>query len=127
MNDPLGRIETHTEPDGLRLSLLGEVDLSNAQTLLKQIRWVIRDARPEPVVIDLTGVEYIDSQGRDAPARSGQHPARERKAAELGRPGAERSRGNAGLSHLKDLPAQLIGETDGWAPVSEPGADLSGR
>jgi hypothetical protein len=31
------------------------------------------------------------------------------------------------LSHLKDLPAQLIGETDGWAPVSEPGADLSGR
>jgi hypothetical protein len=31
------------------------------------------------------------------------------------------------LAHLKDLPAQLIGETDGWAPVSEPGADLSGR
>jgi anti-sigma B factor antagonist len=128
MNEPLGRIETETGSEGLRLSLSGEVDLSNAQGLLNQLRRVIADAQPERVVIDLTGVEYIDSQGvmlllevastlRDtetplsllAPAHS--------VAGEL-----------LALSPLKDLPAQLVGEPDGRTPVSElPGADLSDR
>jgi len=127
MNDPLGRIETDTEADGLRLSLFGEVDLSNAGTLLKQIRRLIVRAGPERVVIDLSGVEYIDSQGVMLLLEVASTLRETGTPLSLVAPAQSVAGELLALSHLTDLPVQLTGETGGWAPVSEPGADLSGR
>lgn len=127
MNEPLARIETDAEPDGLRLSVFGEVDLSNAQTLLKQIRRLILGARPERLVIDLSGVEYIDSQGVMLLLEVASTLRETGTPLSLVAPPHSVAGELLALAHLKDLPAQLIGQTDGRAPVAEPGGDLSGR
>jgi anti-anti-sigma factor len=101
--------------------------LSNAQTLLKQIRRVILSARPQRVVIDLTGVEYIDSQGVMLLLEVASTLHENGTLLSLVAPAQSAAGELLALSHLQDLPAQLISERDGWAPVSEPGADLSGR
>ena len=63
MSRPLGRIESEHEGDVLRLRLLGEIDLSNVTTLQGQIEALIDDASPARVMVDLSEVDYIDSQG----------------------------------------------------------------
>ncbi|MEA2210670.1 MAG: hypothetical protein QOF83_618 [Solirubrobacteraceae bacterium] len=63
MTGPLARIEVDPDRDGLWIGLFGEIDLSNAQTVLSRVREVIAEAAPERVLVDLAGVEYIDSQG----------------------------------------------------------------
>ncbi|HEY2005572.1 MAG TPA: STAS domain-containing protein [Solirubrobacteraceae bacterium] len=60
---PLARIEVDSVGDCLRLALRGEVDLSNAHALQAEIQTQISELGPERVVIDLTDVDYIDSQG----------------------------------------------------------------
>ncbi|MEU0333889.1 STAS domain-containing protein [Streptomyces sp. NPDC006193] len=46
-------------PDGTRqLTAAGEIDMSNAGSLAKAL-----EAAEGPVVLDLTGVEYLDSAG----------------------------------------------------------------
>lgn len=46
-------------PDGTALlTAVGEIDLSNADALAEAL-----DRAPGPVVLDLTGVEYLDSAG----------------------------------------------------------------
>ena len=63
MDGPLARIEVERVDDRLRLALVGEIDLSNAYALQAQIHAQIAELGPERVVIDLTDIEYIDSQG----------------------------------------------------------------
>lgn len=63
MSGPLAHVKVALDRDGLWIGLFGEIDLSNAQTLLTEVRGVIAQARADRVVIDLIGVEYIDSQG----------------------------------------------------------------
>jgi anti-sigma B factor antagonist len=57
------QVELETEGGCLRCRLLGEVDLTNAQALQAQIQAHILEVGPARVVMDLTDVEYIDSQG----------------------------------------------------------------
>jgi anti-anti-sigma factor len=114
MTDPLARVEVEPERDGLRISLFGEIDLSNAQSLLEQLRGVIADAAPDRVLIDLTGVEYIDSQGVmlllevASTLRGTQTPLR------LLAPAGSAAGQVLDISHLNDLPVErLTTETGG--------------
>jgi anti-anti-sigma factor len=60
VND-LGRIEQEQDGARLVLRLSGEVDLSNVEWLARQIDLAVRGS--DHVVIDLTEIDYIDSQG----------------------------------------------------------------
>jgi anti-anti-sigma factor len=62
--EPLARLEVE-QPDGLpeghvRVALTGEIDLSNARDLGTSIDEVVD--RASALTIDLTGVDYMDSQ-----------------------------------------------------------------
>jgi anti-anti-sigma factor len=61
MSEPAARIDV--EPQGWRtlITVTGEVDLSNADELRRQAEASVREA--QAVVIDLSAVEYLDSQG----------------------------------------------------------------
>ena len=62
MSDELATLEREPADDGtVRFRLRGEVDLSNVDQLHDR---VVREARDAPrVVVDLSAVDYIDSQG----------------------------------------------------------------
>ena len=61
MNQELAAIETERRGDQLVVSLGGEIDLSNAQPVQQRIEQAVEGA--SDVVVDLSAVEYIDSQG----------------------------------------------------------------
>ncbi|WP_089157652.1 STAS domain-containing protein [Micromonospora sp. NBS 11-29] len=56
-------LTTGTGPDGVRvLTVVGEVDLSNAASFAAALEDAVRPDG-EPLVVDLTEVEYLDSAG----------------------------------------------------------------
>lgn len=55
-------IESKTEGDGIVLSLHGELDLTSAPIFEKELR-VAESANPARLVIDLSGLEFMDSTG----------------------------------------------------------------
>ena len=61
MREPIGRIEVTHGGGALVVHVLGEVDLTNAKALEAQIAGAVRDA--PTVVLDLSGVAYLDSAG----------------------------------------------------------------
>jgi anti-anti-sigma factor len=61
VNDELVRIEQELQDERLILRLSGEVDLSNVERLARQIDLAVRGR--SHIVIDLSGIDYIDSQG----------------------------------------------------------------
>jgi anti-anti-sigma factor len=63
MPDPLARIELESTDDRLRVSVHGEVDLSNSERIYKDIQRAISERQPREVTVELTNVDYLDSQG----------------------------------------------------------------
>ncbi len=62
MTTPLS-LATHLRPDGAQvLTAVGEIDMSNADRFRKALNQASA-ADGRPVVVDLTGVEYLDSAG----------------------------------------------------------------
>lgn len=58
MTAPLA-LTSSRRPDGVTvLTAIGEIDMSNTRILATAL-----DQEPGPVVVDLTGIEYIDSAG----------------------------------------------------------------
>lgn len=56
-------LRSEHEDGRLVILLSGEIDLSNAETLETQIDQAIQVANVPEVVIDLTGIDFIDSRG----------------------------------------------------------------
>jgi len=54
-------ITGHTVDDAVVLTISGEIDLSNSQVVYGALSKAL--ARGVPVVLDLTGVEFLDSRG----------------------------------------------------------------
>jgi anti-sigma B factor antagonist len=61
VTDDLALMQRDDVGDAVVVRLSGEIDLSNAEELHRQIRQTVGDA--PLVVVDLTGIAYIDSQG----------------------------------------------------------------
>jgi anti-anti-sigma factor len=62
VTEPLALV--HVEPAGenrRRATVIGEIDLSNAEQVARQLNDAAREA--DELVVDLTGVQYMDSQG----------------------------------------------------------------
>ncbi|MFI7069890.1 STAS domain-containing protein [Micromonospora sediminicola] len=56
-------LTTGSRPDGTRvLTAVGEIDMSNAASFADALGDAVR-ADGDPLVVDLTGVEYLDSAG----------------------------------------------------------------
>lgn len=55
-------IESKTEADGIVLSLTGELDLTSAPIFERELR-AAESANPGQLVIDLSGLEFMDSTG----------------------------------------------------------------
>jgi anti-sigma B factor antagonist len=66
-------------PTVTRIEARGELDLSNAQALDIELDRAM-DARAERVIVDLSGLEFIDSTGMAALGRIETHYVRERFA-----------------------------------------------
>ena len=49
--------------DGVVLSLGGEIDYSRAPTLRGELMAVVKNKAPQRLVLDLAGVDYMDSSG----------------------------------------------------------------
>jgi anti-anti-sigma factor len=77
---------------------------------------LIVDSGPERVVIDLAGVEYIDSQGVMLLLEVASTLHENKTPLSLVAPAQSVAGELLALSHLKHLPVQLIDETDGRAP-----------
>jgi anti-sigma B factor antagonist len=55
-------IESRTEGDGIVLSLHGELDLTSAPIFERELR-AAESASPVRLVVDLSGLEFMDSTG----------------------------------------------------------------
>ncbi|MFG1717250.1 STAS domain-containing protein [Micromonospora chalcea] len=56
-------LTTSDRPDGVRvLTAVGEIDMSNASSFAEALAEAVRP-EGEPLVVDLTKVEYLDSAG----------------------------------------------------------------
>ena len=55
--------EIEREGDILRVDLVGEMDHHNAVTLRTQLDALIMEERPKKMVIDLSGIGFMDSSG----------------------------------------------------------------
>jgi anti-sigma B factor antagonist len=55
-------MQRHADPQGMVLSLRGEVDLGSAAELERELR-EIQETRPERIVIDLRGLDFMDCTG----------------------------------------------------------------
>ena len=63
MNPTLATLAVSDDGGALTISLRGEIDLSNADTLSDDIGRRITLRRPAAVIVDLTDVDYLDSRG----------------------------------------------------------------
>jgi anti-anti-sigma factor len=63
MPGPLARIDLEPVDSRLRVRVHGEVDLSNSAHVYADIHRAIAEQQPREVTIDLTDIEYLDSQG----------------------------------------------------------------
>jgi anti-sigma B factor antagonist len=61
-------ITSRTQKDTVTLTVTGEIDLGNAESLYKALTDAL--APGAPVIVDLTGVEFIDSRGLAALIRA---------------------------------------------------------
>jgi anti-anti-sigma factor len=62
MTEPLARVDVGRRPDGrVVVAVAGEIDLSNAADVERRVDDAARIARG--LVVDLTALEYLDSQG----------------------------------------------------------------
>ena len=61
IHDGLLAVQQTSEGERLRVALAGEMDLANAETAGSTLREVL--LRDEDVVVDLGGLEFIDSTG----------------------------------------------------------------
>ena len=61
-------ITSRTLQDTVTLTVTGEIDLSNAESLYKALTHAL--APGAPVIVDLTGVGFIDSRGLGALVRA---------------------------------------------------------
>lgn len=55
-------IEAHTRPGGVLLTLSGELDMATAAQLEREIANA-SDSAPQTIVLDLRGLDFIDSTG----------------------------------------------------------------
>jgi anti-anti-sigma factor len=53
-----------TGADGARVAVVGEVDYLTAPRLKAQLWWVLAEFDPREIVVDLSGVGFLDSTGR---------------------------------------------------------------
>jgi len=53
-----------TGADGARVAVVGEVDYLTAPKLRTQLWWVLSEFDPRHLVVDLSGVGFLDSTGR---------------------------------------------------------------
>jgi anti-anti-sigma factor len=51
---------------GARVAVVGEVDYMTAPRLKAQLWWVLAEFGPRELVVDLSGVPFLDSAGRGA-------------------------------------------------------------
>jgi anti-anti-sigma factor len=49
--------------EGNRISLHGEIDLSNIDAVSRELARLVSEIRCDRIIIDLAAVDYIDSQG----------------------------------------------------------------
>lgn len=61
-NAPPARVESRQTAGATVVCLFGEIDLSNAAAIQADIEAAFRDVRGDGA-LDLSGVEYLDSQG----------------------------------------------------------------
>jgi anti-sigma B factor antagonist len=61
MTDDLVAVEFERHNGALLVRLTGEIDLSNVDQLQRRLNGIA--APDEHVILDLTGIDYIDSQG----------------------------------------------------------------
>ncbi|NJC72881.1 STAS domain-containing protein [Planosporangium thailandense] len=52
--------------DGVRVAVDGEVDFLTAPRLKRGLWWVLAEFDPRDLVVDLSGVSFLDSTGRGA-------------------------------------------------------------
>jgi anti-anti-sigma factor len=58
---PLAQLERGEEDDGVRVRIVGDIDMSNVEPLHQQILDAI--GQVDSASLDLSAVQYIDSQG----------------------------------------------------------------
>lgn len=115
LNDGLLSVTQADEGAQVRLSLSGELDLSNAERLDVALQQAIESGKK--VLIDLGGLEFLDSTGLALIVKT------------LGRTDAERfsflpsrSKGVRRLFHLTGLDERMVlstvGESESTAPVA---------
>jgi anti-anti-sigma factor len=62
MTEPLAQVRIEDAGQHrLRATVIGEIDLSNAEQVERQLNDAAQEA--DELVVDLTGVQYMDSQG----------------------------------------------------------------
>ncbi|MGC9669029.1 STAS domain-containing protein [Planosporangium sp. 12N6] len=52
--------------ESVRVAVIGEVDYVNAPRLKSLLWWVLAEFGPRDIVVDLSGVSFLDSTGRGA-------------------------------------------------------------
>ncbi len=56
-------LTTSQEQEAVRVSLAGELDLSSALTFDEELRRIEDESDPDPLVLDLDGLKFLDSTG----------------------------------------------------------------
>ena len=100
MNNEQASIETERRDGRLVLYLRGEIDLSNAQPLQQQIEHAV--VGKTDVVLDLSAIEYIDSQGLRLLSRLSNRFSREGSKLQLIAPPGSFARGVLELSRMSE-------------------------
>jgi anti-sigma B factor antagonist len=64
--DGLQIVVVPTGADSARVAVMGEVDCVTAPRLKARLWWVLAEFGPRQLVVDLSGVPFLDSTGRGA-------------------------------------------------------------
>jgi anti-anti-sigma factor len=63
MTQPLADVRVHSSPARTVVTIVGEVDLSNADALQQQLLGAAQQTEGRALVVDLSGLQYMDSRG----------------------------------------------------------------